>query len=115
MSLDHLTAWRKTGAHLPEFLRDFHDQKAVFKLVERLAAPDESNSPRAKKPTWCEAHIYVIDSFLWCMARHGYTLQRCRAKQPFDSLDANLKAMEVEQLEALKAMFSAPKPVKEAA
>jgi hypothetical protein len=86
-----IIAWRAAGKHLPPMLRDFHDQKEVFKLVDSLTTgtPDAS----IRRPTWVEGHVYVIDTFLWCMARHGYTLQRSRARLPFECLSDNAKAL----------------------
>lgn len=92
MAIDPRTrAWRAAGKHLPPMLRDFHDQKDIFKLVDSLttSAPDAT----IRRPTWVEGQVYVIDTFLWCMARHGYTLQRSRAQLPFECLSDNAKAM----------------------
>lgn len=97
-------AWRAAGKHLPEPLRDFHDQKAVFKLVHELTkAPAD---PLHRHPSWVEGHVYVIDTFLWCMARHGYTLQRSRAKLPFESLESNIQAMEQRNAQAFASLLA---------
>jgi hypothetical protein len=62
--------------YLPQFMRDFHDQKDLFKSVEQNLGREEE--PYAVP--WSNAHCYVIDRFLRFMAAHGYTLQRCRVK-----------------------------------
>lgn len=69
--------WRKDGKHLPEFMRDFHDQKDLFKAMhETTVWPDNEISGI----TWVQSHILIIDVFLWFMARHGYTLQKTRTR-----------------------------------
>ncbi len=40
------------------------------------------------------------------MARHGYTLQRSRAKQAFESLQANIEAVEKHQRTLPGMLFS---------
>lgn len=74
-----LDQWLKSGAHLPDFMRDFHDQKDLFKTIHELVHANEGS----QRITWVDAHIYTVDVFLWFMARRGYTLQRSRAKQDF--------------------------------
>lgn len=80
--------WMKDGKYLPLAIRDFHDQKGVFKLMHELQRLDE----KPDMPNWVDGQIYVIDCFLWFMARRGYTLQRARIKLPFQDLDADLAA-----------------------
>lgn len=74
-----LQAWLESGAYLPEFMRDFHDQKDLFKTIHELVNQNEGT----RCVNWVDAQIYTIDVFLWFMARRGYTLQRSRAKQSF--------------------------------
>lgn len=80
--------WLKSGEYLPEPLRDFHDQKAVFKAMHEIIKerPDDI----IKRPGWIEGQCYVIDIFLWFMARRGYTLQRTRRRGKFRDLDADV-------------------------
>lgn len=99
-------AWRKAGKHLPDCLRTFHDQKAVFKLMHDMLVEPEGTERAIKVPTWVEGQCYVIDHFLWFMARHGYTLQRSRAKLDFDSLESNLAAMDAYQSAMLARLLS---------
>lgn len=81
-------AWRKSGEYLPEFMRDFHDQKDLFKalqdVVERSNA--KNGEHRSLNGTWTDYHIYSVDIFLWIMAGHGYTLQRTRKRLTFASI-----------------------------
>jgi len=60
--------------HLPDFLRDFHSQKDIFKTIHWLY----SGKDHAKEISWIDGHCYTIDWFLWFMAKHGYTLQKSR-------------------------------------
>lgn len=92
---EQLRAWRAAGKHLPGILKDFHDQKDVFKAMHTLIGEQSSEeSPLIRRPTWVEGQCYVIDCFLWFMARHGYTLQRSRANQNFDSLERNIELLQ---------------------
>lgn len=81
-------AWLKSGKHLPIWLRDFHDQKDTFKAIHEIYCGNES----AKEINWREAHCYVIDMFLWFMARRGYTLQRTRTKLEFGDVRIDVAA-----------------------
>lgn len=66
----------KDGHYLPEFLKDFHDQKKVFKKLQQWKSALGDDPPN----NWVDNHIYTIDYFLWIMALHGYKLQKIRAK-----------------------------------
>lgn len=86
---DVITQWLKTGDYLPPIMRDFHDQKDLFKTVHELVEASRIKHPdehRLENLTWVDAHIYTVDIFLWFMARRGYTLQRSRQKLPFRNL-----------------------------
>lgn len=87
MSFD-LNAWLKSGCYLPPFLRDFHDQKEVFKTIHASIDPENLS---IKRVSWVDGHCYVIDIFLWWMAKRGYTLQRTRQKGPFNDLTADIE------------------------
>lgn len=100
---ENLNKWRHDGKHLPKFMRDFHDQKNLFKTMHHV--------------TECDGYVpmlqgmsYVIDLFLWFMARHGYTLQKSGAKQNFEDLPTNIAAYKKEELECIKKIFSGHKP-----
>lgn len=80
----NLVSWLQSGEYLPEFLRDFHDQKDVFKAMHNtIHNANENGNPR-------DGHIYVIDTFLWYMARCGYTLQRSRKKVEFRNMQDDI-------------------------
>ena len=89
---EELQAWRARGSYLPDILKDFHDQKEVFKAMHELLNMPSDASP-FKIPSWVDGQVYVIDFFLWFMARYGYTLQKSRAKQEFESLPNALEAL----------------------
>jgi hypothetical protein len=84
--------WRKDGKHLPPIMRDFHDQKDLFKAIHQL-----TDHEMCGKISWVDAHIYTIDMFLWFMARHGYTIQKTRKKLNFESLEANIEYCRAER------------------
>ena len=69
--------WLKTGEYLPEFMRELHDQKKLFKKIHSLYVYEDNADIM---PGWVACHIYVIDWFLWYMGSRGYTLQKCSKK-----------------------------------
>lgn len=66
-----------SGEYLPQKLRDFQDQKNLFKSMHHLYQGSENAK---EMPSWVQGHVYTIDWFLWFMASRGYTLQKCRKK-----------------------------------
>lgn len=80
MSDDPLYSWLKSGDYMPPEFRDFHNQKDLFKAMHNtIQNADENGNAR-------DGHIYVVDTFLWYMARCGYTLQKSRKKLPFKNM-----------------------------
>lgn len=71
----------ESGEHLPHFMRDFHDQKELFKSIHEAYRLEPTSMPN-----WTQAHIYTVDWFLWYMGQRGYTLQKSRAKVKFKKL-----------------------------
>lgn len=99
--------------HLPPFMRDFHDQKDVFKAVHRLI--DVKGNKYAASVDWCTGHCYVVDIFLWFMARRGYTLQRSRRHLEFRDMEADVAAVKEESRRAFVAVLNdAMKPKEDA-
>ena len=94
----NVEAWLQSGKYLPKCLRDFHDQKAVFKTMHTRIKEDPT--ALIKRPDWVAGQVYVIDTFLWFMARRGYTLQKVRAKGDFRDLDADVAKFNKEQSES---------------
>lgn len=86
---DKTTEWLKSLKYLPEPLRDFHDQKDVFKAMHDII--NVQGHEYARSVDWVTGQCYVIDIFLWFMARRGYTLQRSRAKVPFRDLHEDVE------------------------
>ena len=65
--------------NLPDFLKDFHDQKDFFKAIYEQYS--NSNSKELlSRVNWVDAHCFTIDVFLWWMGKHGYKLQKSRKK-----------------------------------
>ncbi len=84
MSDDPLYAWLKSGNYMPPEFRDFHDQKNLFKAMHNtIQNANENGNAR-------DGHIYVVDTFLWYMARCGYTSQRSRKKVPFKNMEDDI-------------------------
>lgn len=95
-------AWRAAGKHLPRWLRDFHAQKGVFRTMHSLTQPQEGTEETIH---WMDGHIYVVDTFLWFMARHGYTLQKSRARLPFDDLSVSIEHVEARETAIWKQLL----------
>jgi len=71
------TSGREGYRYIPEEFDDFHDQKDLFKEIWGEYKHD--NFPTGL--TWVGAHTFVIDIFLWHMARKGYKLQKIKGKK----------------------------------
>ena len=83
-----LDRWLDTRFYLPKPIRDFHHQKDLFKSIHEIYQVDRPDGVPGLN--YIMAHMYVIDFFLWFMAKRGYTLQPCKAKQEFLSLEDTL-------------------------
>lgn len=83
--MNKIQRWLESGGYLPLFMRDFHDQKDLFKCIHARVehSPDDIS--------WVQGQIYVIDKFLWFMARRGYTLQKNRSKFPFADIREDIR------------------------
>lgn len=92
-------AFLKSGVYLPRCLRDFHDAKEVFKTIH--ASIDPSNES-LKRVNWVDGQCYVIDIFLWFMARRGWTLQRSRMDVEFRDLAADIAARREQETKVFK-------------
>ena len=104
----------KSGQHLPPELRDFHDQKLLFKwLVWEKLEKARSKNPaesalHAEGLNWVNAHVFTVDYFLWFMGMFGYTLQRSRKKGvQFYDLSAAMDAYQRQLTEEFHTAFSA--------
>lgn len=98
--------WLKSGQYLPEFLRDFHDQKDLFKWMHSTIPEDDRVLSRGDL-SWVFAHVFVIDFFLWHMARCGWTLQRSRVKAEFADVHELVAAHKAEETAAFQRMLAA--------
>lgn len=99
--MSKLAKWLESGEYLPEFMRDFHDQKDVFKAMHNtITSANENGNPR-------DGHIYVVDTFLWYMARCGYTLQKSRKQVEFKDIGDDIERMRREVSEKFRDMLSA--------
>lgn len=112
-----VTAWRKSAAHLPPALRDFHDQKEVFKTIDEMYQRERGKSPvpPLAEISWIDGQIYTIDFFLWFMARHGYTLQRSRARVEFADLNETVGARRERDDKQFAALLGFKAPQQDAA
>ena len=98
--LKPLSDWLLSGEYLPEFMRDFHAQKDVFKAMHHVIVNANQNGNAR------DGHIYVVDTFLWYMARCGYTLQRSRKQVEFRSMEDDISKMRSAIHEAFTKVMS---------
>lgn len=103
MSIDK---WLKSGRYLPAPLRDFHDQKDTFKAIHEIISENQAT----KDINWIQAHCYVIDVFLWFMARRGYTLQRSRQRHDFLCLEDSVRNQKKKRDAAFMSALSSALP-----
>lgn len=103
--MDQTTKWLKSLQYLPPALRDFHDQKDIFKAMHEII--DVQRHEYARSVDWVAGHCYVVDIFLWFMARRGYTLQRSRARIPFRDLHEDVSEARRKRITAAKSALSA--------
>ena len=82
--------WIDDAKYLPEIIRDFHDQKDLFKAIHETV--NVEGHSYCGDVDWVKGHNYVVDVFLWYMAQRGYTLQRNRTDLPFRDLGADMQA-----------------------
>ena len=68
----------QNGEHLPDFMKDFHDQKDLFKAIYEQWC--DENDKILNEVNWVTAHCFTIDYFLWWMGLHGYKLQKAKKK-----------------------------------
>jgi hypothetical protein len=74
---DKIQQYLSDGKYLPDFMKDFHDQKDLFKAI--YAQYSEGNNKKLLNDVnWVDAHCFTIDVFLWWMGSHGYKLQKVR-------------------------------------
>lgn len=83
---DELNEWIESEKHLPHFMRDFHDQKDIFKTIGNA-----DSTIHGKGINWTEGHCYTIDKFLKWMALHGVTLQKNRSKKLFLNMNKTIQ------------------------
>lgn len=84
-----INKWRESGDYLPDFLKDFHDQKDFFKAMHELI--NVEGHEFCKDITWVGGHCYVIDIFLWFLAKYGYKIQKSTAKVDFKDIYEEIK------------------------
>ncbi len=102
MSAD-IEKWINSGQHLPEFMRDFHDTKDLFRFLDSIQRDTINYGNRLgfgknHYVNPIDAHIYVIDVFLHILARRGYTLQRTKKKLPFRNIKWDVDSFKESEL-----------------
>lgn len=82
-------------------MRDFHDQKDVFKAMYF-----KQDCESAGDISWVQGQIYVIDCFLWFMAKRGYTLQKSRKNLDFKDIQQDIEDFKNHESEMAKKIFN---------
>lgn len=87
MSKKTVDQYMDEGNYLPDILKDFHDQKNLFKCMHCKYESTDNENRFPEAPNWRDGQIYTIDWFLWYMARRGYKLQKCRAEVEWEEFE----------------------------
>lgn len=74
----NLKTYMNNNENLPDFMKDFHDQKDLFKAIYEQWKTGDNQV--LEDVNWVDAHVFTIDYFLWWMGLHGYKLQKSRKK-----------------------------------
>jgi len=110
-----LEEYMHSGEYLPEFMRDFHDCKDLFKRINEIVSNAKAKDPTRDLPNWITAHIYTVDFFLWYLAVHGYTIQKNRKQIDFIDLEEDLADARNRWLEQFKQELAAEREAREQA
>ena len=100
--------YTKSLEYLPDFMKDFHDQKDLFKAIHELYKDNESLKKMPQ--SWVDNHIFVIDYFLWFMGQHGYKLQKVRKRDVlFCDLQNTINEMRDRRIKSFTELLSSAK------
>ncbi len=106
----------KNQQFLPAWMRDFHEQKDVFKSFSQWFREALKNH-RAKSDMdcltdaldglgWVDIHIFMVDYFLYWMATQGYHLQKWNPKCGTYDIHETIAKRRKQELEDLHALIS---------
>lgn len=95
--------------NLPDFLKDFHDQKYVFRFIHTIINRENDENHILEQISFVDAQIYTIDYFLFIMFKYGYTIQKSRAKFDFYNLEQDIKKMKENNNESFVNMLKESK------
>lgn len=105
---ENLKRYVESADYLPDVLKDFHDQKLLFKRLGEIVKNRKDGY--TDNVSWTAGQVYTIDVFLYYMAVHGYTLQRSRKQVDFENIDEDLHAFEAtlnkSKADMLKSLFA---------
>jgi hypothetical protein len=104
-----MDSWLSDGRYLPTFMRDFHDQKDLFRYLDGIRERSDANAQGAPAMAGVDsraAHVYTVNVFLWVMAKNGWTLQRARKRFSFGDICESVAASTREHLEQCASILS---------
>lgn len=106
ISMDkNLIEYLGNGDYLPSVMNDFHDQKDIFQFLATLSKKNDGFG--MDEFSWVMGHVYIVDVFLWYMAKHGFTLQKCRKNLPFNNVyESTSEFLEVKSKQQLTLLQS---------
>lgn len=94
--------WMNRGVYLPDFLKDFHDAKDFFKPFFSVVDDEDQLN-------WIAVHCYMVDNFLWFLARFGYCVQRSNKRFEFKSLYSFVNDEKEQRAQSFVDMFNREK------
>jgi len=102
-----ITEYNKQLKYLPDFMKDFHDQKDLFKCIQSVY---ESNERFKEFPnTWVDNHGFIIDYFLWFMSLHGYKLQKIKGDIEVCNIQKTIEDYKTERDKQIVNIFNLKK------
>lgn len=93
--------------NLPDFMKDFHDQKDLFKCIQDWAARRETFKDLPN--SWADNHVFVIDYFLWFMSIHGYKLQKIKSDIDFCDIHKTVSDFTDKRVKSLSLILQGKK------
>lgn len=102
--------YRKPYSFLPEFLKDFHDQKFFFKMIHEYGTNDVSENDVLNGIPFQHGQVMIVDYFLYILAKYGYKIQHYNQdigfKSIYESVSAYEKQIDAMQSASLNNLFS---------
>lgn len=86
-----IDVYREKLKYLPEFWLDFHNRKDIFLLFQDIYSANFTKDDNQQKLNQRDAHIIIVDFFLWYLAKYGYKIQFSSKRYNFLDMDEAIK------------------------